>query len=158
MVPALYTHAAAAILAAALAAGGALQVQQWRWGERLQTLKAEHSDQAASAARGALKMTEHYRENADAAVKKAEARMATNKRDADDARAQLDGLRGDLATVPERIARASSEAVAQYAATATVVFEQCVARRADLAEKADGHATDVQHFIDAWPVAANPTK
>lgn len=146
-----YTHAAVAVVAGALAAGGAWTVQGWRWGERLEALKGEHATQALSAARGALKMTEHYRENADAAVKKAEVRLAQNKRDADGVRAELDGLRGELAGVPGRIARASRAAVDQYAATATVVFEQCTARYSELAGAATGHAADVATFVDAWP-------
>lgn len=149
--PSLYPYAAVAVVAGALAAGGAWTVQGWRMGEQLGALKAEHADQALTAARGALKMTEHYRENADAAVKKAESRMAQNKRDADSVRAELDGLRGELAGVPGLIASASRAAVDQYAAAATVVFEQCTARYSEVARDADGHAADVATLIDAWP-------
>ena len=154
----IYTHAAVGLLAAALATGVTWQVQQWRCGERLQAQKADYVAKTASAALSALKMTEHYRENADAAVKKAEARMALNKRDADGARAELDGLRGELATVPALIARASGAAVAQYAATATVVFEQCGRRLEEVARDATGHAADVATLSDAWPGTASPVK
>lgn len=37
----LYTHAAAALIAGALAAGGAWTVQGWRWGGRVEALKLE---------------------------------------------------------------------------------------------------------------------
>lgn len=152
----LYTHAAAALVAGVLAAGGAWTVQGWRWGEQLEALKAKHAGEALTAARGALKLTEHYRENADAAVKNSEARMAQNKRDADSLRAELDGMRGELASVPGRIAGAARAAVDQYAAAATVVFEQCTARYSALARDADGHAVDVRSLADAWPGGASP--
>lgn len=129
--------------------------QGWRYGEQIADLKREHAEAVASSAKSALKLTEHYRENADAAVRKAEARAAQNKRDADLLRAELDGLRGDLADVPERIRSASREAVDQYAATATVVFGECAARYSELAAASAGHASDVQTLMDAWPTNGN---
>ena len=83
--------------------------------------------------------------------RKAEARAAQNKRDADSLRTELDGLRGDLADVPDRIRNASREAVDQYAAAATVVFGECAARYSELAISATGQASDVQTLMDAWP-------
>lgn len=147
------THIAAAAVAGVLAFGAAWQVQSWRYGEQITTIKQQHTDAALSSSRNALKLTEHYRENADAAVRKAEARAAQNKRDADSLRGELDGLRGDLADVPERIRSATREAVDQYAATVTGVFERCVRRYSELAARADGHASDVQTLSDAWPPA-----
>ena len=149
------THIAAALVAGALAFGAGWQVQAWRYGEQIATIKQQHADAALSSARNALKLTEHYRENADAAIRKAEARAAQNKRDADSLRAELDGLRGDLADVPDRIRNASREAVDQYAAAATVVFGECAARYSELAISATGHASDVQTLMDAWPTNDN---
>ena len=145
------THIAAAAIAGVLAFGAAWQVQAWRYGGQISDLKLEHAEAAASSAKTALKLTEHYRENADDAVKKAEARAAQNKRDADSLRAELDGLRGDLADVPDRIRSATREAVDQYAAAASVVFDQCVRRYSEVAGAAQGHAADVQSLSDAWP-------
>ena len=146
------THIAAAAVAGVLAFGTAWQVQAWRYGEQIATIKQQHADAALSSARNALKLTEHYRENADAATKKAEARAAQNKRDADTLRGELDGLRGDLADVPSRIRSATREAVDQYAVAATAVFEHCARRYSDMAQAAAGHASDVQTLMDAWPV------
>lgn len=126
--------------------------QSWRYGEQISELKLEHAEAVTSSAKSALKLTEHYRENADAAVRKAEARAAKNKRDADRLRDELAGLRGDLAEVPDRIRSATREAVDQYAATATVVFGECAARYSELAEKAQGHAATVQLLMESWPV------
>ena len=152
MIPGLYTYVATALVAGALAFAGGWQVQSWRYGEQIADVKTEYAQAAESAAKSALKLTEHYRENADAAVKKAEARMAQNKRDADSLRAELDGLRGDLATVPGRIRNATREAVDQYAAAATVVFDQCTRRYSEMAGLAAGHAADVRTLREAWPV------
>jgi len=145
------THIAAAAIAGVLAFGAVWQVQAWRYGEQIADLKLEHAEAVASSAKTALKLTEHYRENADAAIRKAEARAAQNKRAADALRAELDGLRGDIANVPDRIRNASREAVDQYAAAATAVFGECAARYSELAISATGHASDVQTLMDAWP-------
>lgn len=149
------THIAAAAIACALAFGAGWQVQAWRYGGQIADIKREHAEAVASSAKSALKLTEHYRENADAAVKKAEARAAQNKRDADRLRAELDGLRGDIANVPDRIRSATREAVDQYAAAATVVFDHCARRYSDMAQAAAGHASDVQTLMDAWPTNDN---
>ena len=139
-----------ALVAAFLSGAGIWFVQGWRYGEQIAGLKLEHAEAVASSAKTALKLTEHYQGNADAAVRKAEARAAQNKRDADRLRAELDGLRGDLADVPDRIRSASREAVDQYATAATVVFGECAARYSELAISATGHASDVQTLMDAW--------
>ena len=76
------THIAAALVAGALAFGAGWQVQAWRYGEQIATIKQQHTDASLSSARNALKLTEHYRENADAAIRKPK-RAAQNKRDAD---------------------------------------------------------------------------
>jgi len=149
------THIAAAAIAGVLAFGAAWQVQDTRYGEQIAGLKLEHAEAVASSAKTALKLTEHYRENANAALRQSEIRAAQNKRDADRLRAELDGLRGDIADVPDRIRSASREAVDQYAATATVVFEHCARRYSDMAQAAAGHASDVQTLRDAWPTNDN---
>lgn len=148
----LYTYVATAIVAGAIAATGTWQVQNWRYGTQLSKLKQEHSEAVMTAAKNALKRTEHYQEKANAALRQSEIRAAQNKRDADALRAELDGLRGDIANVPDRIRSASREAVDQYAAAATVVFGECAARYSELAEKAQGHAATVQLLMESWPV------
>lgn len=151
MIPGLYTYAATGLVALAIGFGGGWEVQAWRYGAQIASIKQDNSDAIASSAKSALKLTEHYRENADAAVQKAEVRMAQNKRDADGLRDELDGLRGDLATVPGRIRNATREAVDQYASAATVVFDQCTRRYSEMAGAASGHASDVETLREAWP-------
>lgn len=147
MIPAMWVSVAAF----AVGFGGGFMAQGWRMGEDMAELRLQHAEEYREAAQRVLTETREYKEKTDAAVKSAEARAASNKRDADSVRRELDGLRGDLATVPERIASASREAVNNYAIAATDVFERCAARYYGLAEKATGHASDVQTLIDAWP-------
>lgn len=147
----IYTHFAACILGAVIAATSAWKVQAWRYDTQIAKINQDHAEQDAERSSAVLKQAEIYRRNADDAVQKAEARASGNKRDADRARRELDGLRSDLAQVPARIQSATREAVDQYAATATVVFEQCASRYSGLAQEADGHASDVGLLMDAWP-------
>ena len=51
MIPALYTHAGAALLAGALAFAGAWQAQGWRYGAQLSNLKATHAETLRGIAR-----------------------------------------------------------------------------------------------------------
>ena len=147
----IYTHVAAFLAGLALAAASTWHIQAWLYDAQIKGIEAQHSKAIAASAKSALRLTEIYRENADAALRKAEARSAQNKRDADRLRGELDGLRGDLATVPDRILGATRDAVDQYAATASVVFDQCVRRYSELAGEAQGHAADVETLRDAWP-------
>lgn len=148
----IYSHAAAGIAGAVIAGALAWQTQAWRYDAQIEGIEAQHAEAIAASAKSALRLTEIYRENADAAVRKAESRAAKNKRDADGLRDELDGLRGDLASVPDRIRGATRDAVDQYAATASVVFDQCVRRYSELAENAQGHADTVKLLMESWPV------
>ncbi len=61
------------------------------------------------------------------------------------------GLRELLAQADVRIAAASREAVANYAATANAVFRRCVEEYRKLGSAAQGHADDVRTFEEGWP-------
>lgn len=147
----IYTHVAAGLLGAAVAAVGAWQVQGWRYGEREAQQQAAWAQQQSDAVAKALRMTELMSKRAQDATIQAEARAQNHARIAADLRAELDGMRGDFADVPARIAAASREAVNQYASTATAVFTECAARYSGLAAKADGHASDALMLREAWP-------
>lgn len=159
---AVKTHIAAALLGAVVAAAGAWYVQGWRMAGQVHQAQAELSkhktntaEQRTRAAASALNTYALMESTKDAAIQAATARAVQNQADADGLRRQLDGLHRDLATVPARIATASRAAVDEYAATATVVFQQCSTRYAAMAAAADGHANDAATCHAAWPV--NPT-
>lgn len=70
---------------------------------------------------------------------------------ADRARNELDGLRGELATINDRLSRATADARLKYARTANAVLAECTARYSELAAKADKHANDSLMLQRAWP-------
>ena len=75
MIPALYTHAGAALLAGALAFAGAWHAQGWRMGEQLASLKATHAETLREIAGKTAKASE--------AVRKYEAGVADQLADKD---------------------------------------------------------------------------
>ena len=75
MTPAIYTHAGAALLAGALAFAGAWQVQAWRMGAQLASLKATHAETLQAIADKTAKASE--------AVRKYEAGVADQLADKD---------------------------------------------------------------------------
>ena len=75
MIPALYTHAGAALLAGALAFAGAWQIQAWRMGEQLAGVKASHAQTMQAIADKTAKASE--------AVRKYEAGVADQLADKD---------------------------------------------------------------------------
>lgn len=143
----LYTHAAAALIALAVGFGGGWKVQAWRWGaadaERL-ALEAKGAEQARAAER---------RQHVDVleAVNASKRREQTARAAADDARSELDGLRGDLASAQQHLPGTTPAACVERVATLSSVFEQCAAALEGLAGKAQRHADDAVTRGDAWP-------
>jgi hypothetical protein len=66
------------------------------------------------------------------------------------ARAERDRLR-DAASASIAAARSGHQACIANASALAEVFGQCAGRYVDLAEKADGHVSDIQTMTDAWP-------
>ena len=126
-------------------------VQAWRYDAQIADTAAQHATALANAHQKALDDTIKMQRTKDEAIKAAEQRAAKNAAAADSARRAADSLRGDLASVPDRIRGATRDAVDQYAATASVVFARCVGAYQELAGVADGHAADVRLMREAWP-------
>jgi len=143
--------ASALALLAAFAAGWT--GQGWRMQATLNRKELAHAQQMESLHAHALADYKHMEIIKDAAIQEAHDRAEQNRADADTARTAADSLRRDLAGVPARISTAASAAVDEYAAAATVVFEQCSAEVAELARAADGHANDARMMWEAWPVS-----
>jgi hypothetical protein len=70
---------------------------------------------------------------------------------ADRARNELDGLRDELATINDRLSRATADALRVYARAANSVLAECTDRYSRLAQKADQHANDSLMLQRAWP-------
>ena len=146
----IYTHAAAALLGASIAAVGAYKVQDWRYTGQINQIKAAQAEAVTTAVREA-RATEsrRYQEIHDAQVKAAQ-RTQGARRSADAARTSGDGLRDDIAAG----LRASEESAAschQHAAAVSRLLGQCEADYRGMAATAQGHAGDVTLLLEAWP-------
>ena len=99
---------------------------------------AQAGQQVATAYQGALN---------DAISKQSTLQAAATR-----TRTERDSLREQLSDAQQRLATASTTALVEYARSLNTVFGQCSQRYAELAIRADGHATDAATCRAAWPV------
>ena len=151
MIPGLYTYAATAIVAGALAFGAAWQTQEWRHGKQIADMQAQHATALASANQKALDDTIKMQRTKDEAIAKAEQRAAQNAAAAGAARRTADGLRDTLYSFRASLASAAPATVIERADTAAELFGACVDEYRSVAESADRHAADAVMLIEAWP-------
>ena len=109
------------------------------------------ADQRAQAIADALQETARMKKERDDAVERATQRQAAQATAVASARAESERLRKQLSHTRARLATAPVEAVTEYAATVAELYGECEAELTETAAKADGHASDVQLMIDAWP-------
>ena len=147
----MYTYAATAIVAGALAFGAGCKVQAWRYDAQIADIQAQHATALASANQKALDDTIKMQRTKDEAIAKAEQRAAQNAAAAGAARRTADGLRDTLYSFRASLASAAPATVIERADTAAELFGQCAGALTDLAVKADAHASDALMLIDAWP-------
>ena len=146
----IYTHVAAAIIAAALAGWAGWSVQGWRMGEQIAALKTAQAEAVNTATREA-RATEsrRYQEIQNAQAKSAQ-RAADARRASDAARTAGDWLRDDIAA-GLRSSEESAAACHQHAATVSRLLDQCQQDYRGMATTAQGHAGDVKLLLEAWP-------
>ena len=94
----IWTHFAAAIVAAALAGWAGWQVQAWRLGEQIAAIKSDQLEAVNTATREARAQESARFTNVQEAQHAATKRAQTARLDADRARTELDRLRDQLAT------------------------------------------------------------
>ena len=151
MITGLYTYAATAIVAGALAFGAGWQTQEWRYGKQIADTASQHATALASANQKALDDTIKMQRAKDEAIKAAEQRAAKNAAAADSARRAADGLRSTLYSFRASLPGLTKPAAAVAADTAAELFGQCAGALTDVAAKADAHAGDALMLIEAWP-------
>ncbi|WP_336022209.1 hypothetical protein [Acinetobacter lwoffii] len=61
------------------------------------------------------------------------------------------GLSKQLSEANKRLSTASKETIIEYTVTNSELLEACTAEYRSMAEKADGHAIDVERLSEAWP-------
>ena len=151
MIPGLYTYAATALVAGALAFGGGWNVQAWRYDAQIAGIQAQHATALASANQKALDDTIKMQRTKDDAIAKAEQRAAQNAAAAGAARRTADGLRDTLYAFRSSLPSLAQPASAVAADTAAELLGACAARYADVAAAADAHASDALTLQRAWP-------
>ena len=147
----IYTHAAAIIIAAALAGWAGWSVQGWRLGEQIAALKTAQAEAVNTATREARAQESKRFQGVQDAQAAAQTRAVAARRDADAARTELDRLRNSVAAARGGVPGESAAACAQRADAAGDVLGQCAAAYSDLAAIADRHASDARTLIEAWP-------
>ena len=172
VIPALYTHLAAAGAALAIGAGGAWWTQGQRYGLQIERLQHKQTSAALASTQQAVTDMAGFQKgltdalaNFQAAGQRNQAAQQDMDRSLRELRTATAGMRGDFAGLPERIAGAAQPALAQYASTCTAVLQELAdrggrmaERGADIARAADGHAADAALMRDGWPRLAVPSK
>ena len=156
MITGLYTYAATAIVAGALAFGGGWKVQAWRYDAQIAGMQAQHATALASANQKALDDTIKMQRAKDEAIKAAEQRAAKNAAAADSARRAADSLRSTLYSFRASLPGLAQPAAAVAADSAAELFGACVEEYRSVAESADRHAADAVMLIEAWPSEPSP--
>lgn len=149
----IYTHAAAALLGAAIAAVSAWQVQNWRYASQIDALAASYADERTKAEQRARTAEQTITTKYQEALNEARNREALLRTELGQLRTVSDSLRDQAATAARRLADAPPAAVLEYATTVNAVYDDCRRAYEDMAATATGHATDVRAFKDAWPVS-----
>ena len=61
------------------------------------------------------------------------------------------GLSKQLSEANKRLSSASHQTIVEYTITSSELLESCTAEYRTMAEKADGHAIDVERLSGSWP-------
>ena len=147
----LYTHAAAALLGASIAAVGAYKVQDWRYTGQINEMKAAQQQAVADATREARAQESARFKGVQDAQAAAQTRAQVARRDADRARSELDRMRDTLSATRGGVPGESTAACTQRADAAADVLAQCGAAYQDLAAIADRLNADRLMLKEAWP-------
>jgi hypothetical protein len=141
----IYTHVAAGLLGAAVAALGVWQVQDWRYNARIAQMQEAHEVSLRKSAESARAQEQAL----SAAKQKVEEAYALEKRKAAvaarSARAELDGLRNELYALPTPVAGADPAPIARVdgASPERKLLGECAAALVEMAAGADLLATQL---------------
>lgn len=141
----------AALVSLVLGFGGGWVSNGWRLDASISQLKLENSQELTKGLQMALDKTNTYQRTKDEAIKKAELRTSLYAASDLAARTESDRLRNQLAEANGTIGKATNDSLVKYTTTLGGVLNECQAAITGLAEKATGHASDVQTLMDAWP-------
>jgi hypothetical protein len=116
-----------------------------------QRAAAEYNAKDNEKLKAALAQTAFYKQQLDEAQQHANDREKVLMAAATAATSASTGLQHTLEAIRNGVSSTAVDALRQTTVTLTSVLGECQARYRELVQKADGHASDVQTLIDAWP-------
>ena len=134
-----------AAVAAAMGFGAAWQLQAWR----MDSLKLEAANERINQQRVARQTSERYSAALAQAQNAAQARRTVIAAAVDSNGAGLIGLRHTADSV--RSSATTDAARDAYGDAITKLFDQCSETLVRVAGQADGHLSDLQTMMGAWP-------
>ena len=149
---------AAALVAVALVSGGVSGGLAWtyqgnRWGAKVTKLEKAHQDAILLATVEANQRYINMENLKDEAIKTRDKELEANRAATAAAQRTSDGLRKQLRDAEAGFATATHASLAEYATTQGELLGICTEEYQRMADKAQGHATDVRTLINAWPKA-----
>lgn len=144
---ALLSAGAAAIVASI----ATWQVQNWRYGEKIQEARAQQSEAARKAMEAMQREYEADIARKDKALNEATQRAQKNMALARDLDANVDSLRSELDSARAEMPAKSCDAVRNYANALSDVFGESTERYSGLAKTLDECTSNVKLMQDAWP-------
>lgn len=147
----IYTHAAAALLGASIAAVGAWQVQSWRYTGQINQIRAAQAEAVNTAVREARATESRRFTNVQEAQNAAQKRAQTARLDADRARTELDRLRDQLTSARGGVPGESPGACTEPSSQRDNVLLECLSSYEALGRDADLWKNDALMLRDAWP-------
>lgn len=147
----IWTHAAAAILAALIAFTGGWKVQGWRLGEQITQIKAAQLEAVNAATREARATESRRFTNVQEAQNAATKRAQIARADANRARSELDRLRNDISATRGGVPGESPGACTVRADATGELLAQCAGAYQGMAEVADRLNADRLMLREAWP-------
>ena len=159
MIPRAAIMAGAASAAVAFGFAIGWGANGWRLGAGLERAKSEASRyraevlaEKAAASERVRKVEGDFNAKYQAAINAARDRESGLRADLVAVRDAAASVRTQAAEAARRLAQAPAPAVLDYANTLGDVFAECSARYGEVAQAADGHASDARTLIEAWPV------
>jgi hypothetical protein len=119
------------------------QVQEWRYGEKINEARYEQSEAARKVFESAQRQFELDLAQKDKAINEAIQRAQANAALARKLDSDVDSMRDELAATRSSLPQASCEAVRKHAETLSVTLGSCIREYSDMAREAQGYLSDV---------------
>lgn len=147
----IYTHVAAGLLSAVIAAVGVCNLQKWRYDTTIARMTQEAAEKTTIAVKAAMDKMQVDQKRKDDALMEANKRANYNAVAATRARSAADSLRDELAAARTDLSNATESARAKYASAVEAVLGECSRELAEMGRIADGHSSDALMLKEAWP-------